>query len=226
VTITLTNAQSTPATAHLVAAQISGVNVATGGTACGGGVDFLTSDQVVTIPANTTQTTAFVTICGDTALEGTETFGLFLAQVQGAACFGDGCGAYGIIKDNESFPRMSINDASVLEGDLPNLLGLPGSFMQFTVTLSAATSDPVTVQYRTVGRTATEGTDCRQSGVDFVHTSGTLSFAGGQTSKTVNVGVCGDIFPEPNENFTVQLFNAQFATLSDSVGVGTIVNDD
>ena len=226
VPIGLSNTTSTTVTAHLVAQAAAVSNAATPGSACGGGVDFIASDQLITIPANTLQTTAYVTVCGDTALEGTELFSLLLTQVQGAGCYADGCGAYGVIRDNESFPKMSVSDASGREGDVPMFNSTFASILAFYVTLSAPTTDTVTVNFHTVGRTATEGTSCRLSGVDFVATSGTLTFSPGETQKLVKVGVCGDILPEPNENFTLQLSVAQFATLVDSVAVGTIINDD
>jgi hypothetical protein len=45
-------------------------------------------------------------------------------------------------------------------------------------------------------------------------------------SKTITIAVTGDHKREPNETFTVQLFNAVGATLGDAVASGTILNDD
>jgi hypothetical protein len=89
----------------------------------------------------------------------------------------------------------------------------------FTVTLSAASGQPVTVQYSTANGTATTGSD-------FLTASGTLTFAPGETSKTITVAVRGDQMFEPNETFVVNLGGATNATMSDWTGIGTIVNDD
>jgi Calx-beta domain-containing protein len=53
-----------------------------------------------------------------------------------------------------------------------------------------------------------------------------LTFAPGETSKTVGVTVNGDTTVEPDESFTLNLTNASGAALSRSTGTATIVNDD
>ena len=89
----------------------------------------------------------------------------------------------------------------------------------FTVTLSAASGQSVTVNYATAPGAATAGSD-------YVTNSNTLTFSPGDTTKTITVLVNGDTANEPNEAFSVNLTNAQNATISDSAGVGTILNDD
>jgi large repetitive protein len=56
--------------------------------------------------------------------------------------------------------------------------------------------------------------------------SGTLSFAPGETSRSVTVSVTGDPVPEPDEAFLLHLSAPTNATLADGQGQGTIVNDD
>lgn len=89
----------------------------------------------------------------------------------------------------------------------------------FTVTLSAASNQTVTVDYATSNGTATAGSDYRAA-------SGTLSFAPGETIKTVFVPVIGDRLPEPNETFVVNLSSPTNATIDDGQGVGNIVDDE
>jgi len=91
------------------------------------------------------------------------------------------------------------------------------SVAQFTVTLAAPSSKTVTVQYATVGGTATQGSD-------YVGASGTVTFQPGETSKTVTIVVLGDSLAENSETFTVVLSSPTNATLADANGVGTIVN--
>jgi len=89
----------------------------------------------------------------------------------------------------------------------------------FTVTLSAASTDPITVAYATGDGTATAGSDYQAA-------SGTLTFAPGETSKTVAVTVNGDRIAEPNEVFFVNLSSPTNASVADGQGAGTIADDE
>jgi len=75
-----------------------------------------------------------------------------------------------------------------------------------TVTLSAASGQTITVNYSTADGTALAGSD-------YTASSGTLTFAPGQTSKTVTVTVLGDTVVEGTESFTLNLSGATNATL-------------
>jgi chitinase len=76
------------------------------------------------------------------------------------------------------------------------------------------------VNYATVGGSATSGTD-------FATRSGTLSFAPGETSKTISVDVVGDTAFEGNETFTLALSGASTnASIQTASAAGTITNDD
>src|SRR5439155_17168571 len=90
----------------------------------------------------------------------------------------------------------------------------------FTVSLSNASSQTITVTYATADGTATTADN------DYVAASGTLTFNPGDTSKTITVTVNGDTKFEPDETFTVKLSGATNATIADGQGQGTIVNDD
>jgi hypothetical protein len=89
----------------------------------------------------------------------------------------------------------------------------------FTVTLLAPTASPVTVDYATSDGTA------KAPGA-YTPTSGTLSFAPGETEKTITVNVVGDPAIEPNQTFTVGLSDPSGAILTEASGTGTIVDDD
>ena len=56
--------------------------------------------------------------------------------------------------------------------------------------------------------------------------SGTLTFAPGESSKTITVQVKGDTTVEPNETYKVVLSKVAYAFIADGTGVGTIRNDD
>ncbi len=110
--------------------------------------------------------------------------------------------------------KLSIGNATVTEGNSGTVDA------NFTVTLANPPSTDVTVDYATAGGTAT-------SGSDFQSTSGTLTFSGGQTSKTITVKVNGDLVDEvTSESFSVNLTNPRNALVTDGSGAGTINDDD
>lgn len=113
-----------------------------------------------------------------------------------------------------SAPTLSIGSASVTEGNSGTVSA------NFTVTLSAASANSVTVNYSTADGTATI------AGSDYAAASGTLTFAPGETSKTISVLVNGDKLVESNEQFYVNLAGASNANIATSQGTGTILNDD
>jgi hypothetical protein len=115
-----------------------------------------------------------------------------------------------------TLPTLSIASATVAEGNTGT------ANLVFNVTLSAASTTPVTVAYATTGVTAV-------SGADFTATSGTLTINAGLTTGTITVPVTGDTIFEANETLTVTLSNSSAnATVlaSASSATGTITNDD
>lgn len=110
-------------------------------------------------------------------------------------------------------PTLSIDDATILEGNA----GV--RTLRFMVSLSAPAPGTVSVAYATVNGAST-------AGVDYIATSGSLSFAAGVTTQPIDVTVIGDLDVELDEDFFVNLLNPSGATIADGQGVGTIVNDD
>src|ERR1044072_8136111 len=108
-------------------------------------------------------------------------------------------------------PAISIDDASITEGDSGT------SQLTFTVKLSQAASGPVTVNYSTANGTATAGSD-------YTALTGTITFAAGETTKTITAPIAGDTAVEANEPFTINLAAASGATIVDGSAVGTVVN--
>jgi ELWxxDGT repeat protein len=93
-------------------------------------------------------------------------------------------------------PRLAIEAALVSEG----------AAARFRVTLSRAASEPVTVGYETADGTAT-------AGADYDPRSGTLTFAPGETSGTIEIPGRDDAAVEPHETFSVTLRDAAGAAL-------------
>jgi len=110
-------------------------------------------------------------------------------------------------------PAITIGDASATEGD--------GGIrtLTFTVALTRASNQPVSVHYGTADGTA-------NAGEDYEAASGTLVFAPGETAKTITIVITGDKKKEEKEAFFIELWEAENALLSDDLGVGTIFDDD
>ena len=109
----------------------------------------------------------------------------------------------------DAMPGLSIADAAPVA---------EGGEATFTVSLSPASSESVTVAYATQDGTAVAGSD-------YTAASGTLEFEPGVTSHTIRVAVLNDTTVEPTETFTVELSDPVRATLADGTGVGTITDD-
>ena len=108
-------------------------------------------------------------------------------------------------------PGLSVADARVEEG--------AGAAVDFAVRLGLAATQTVTVSYATADGTAL-------AGQDYTAASGTLTFAAGESSKTVSVAVLDDAHDEGEETFTLRLSNASGAWLEDAEATGTIENTD
>ncbi len=88
-----------------------------------------------------------------------------------------------------------------------------------TVTLSPASPQTVTVNYATTNGTAAPGSD-------YLSRTGTLTFAPGETLKTIMVPVMGDELDEDNETFSLHLSGPTNASVITNLGVTTILDDD
>lgn len=92
----------------------------------------------------------------------------------------------------------------------------------FTVTLSVASSEPVTVVYSPQNRP----NDTASPGSDFGNTIGTLTFAPGVTSLTFTVPIIDNAFPGPNKSFTYGLTNATNGDIVVPTATSTILDND
>ncbi|MEA2420921.1 MAG: hypothetical protein QOF55_20, partial [Thermoleophilaceae bacterium] len=112
-------------------------------------------------------------------------------------------------------PHLDVADAASIDE------GAPGAtpHAHFVVTLSAASAQPVTVNWATSDGTATAGSD-------YLADTGQLVLEPGQTSAGIDVTVLGDGAVEADETFNVTLSNPQQATIGRATGQATIRNDD
>jgi len=168
-----------------------------------------------TIPAGSTSRTIAVVVKADSAGEGNETFTGKLDGATGAV-IADNLAVGTIIDDDTGPPpgiTISISDKTVTEPDTTNV------GCKFKITLSATSTQTITVHFTTADGSATAGSD-------YTSKSATATFNPGQKSKTVSIQVRGDVAPEPDETFFGNLSSPTNATIADGQGVCTILNND
>lgn len=196
-----------------------GFSPATGGTACGPGIDFVQFTNVpFSIPPNTPNGTLSVNIlvCGDAVVEPNEHLFVSLNSVVGAQCFEGNCNAVGTLLDDDGPPRLSINSISVSE---PVALGAART-ASFTVSLNRTINQPVSVNFATRNSSARATCPLCSPAIvfgDYRASSGTVTIAANTPSNTFNVTVLGDGFQESTESFFVDLS----APVNAVIAVGT-----
>ena len=206
-TITLSSAAGTAVTVDWETTLVDGQASATDFTAVPATtLSFAAGDTTKTVTVQTTE---------DTLAEPNETFSVTLSNPTGGATIAtDGGTATGTITDDDAAPSFSVADASAAEGE----------DIEFTITRSGATGNVVTVDW------ATALVDGQASATDFTEvTATTLSFAAGDTTKTVTVQTTEDALAEADETFSVTLSNPTGgATIAPDGGTatGTITDDD
>ena len=173
--------------------------------------DYAAATGTLTFAAGETTKTVTVAVNGDLLDEIDETFTLNLSSAV-SATIADPQGV-GTITDDDGTPSLSVNDVTVTEGNGSSVNAV------FTVSLSAASGQPVSVDYATADGTAT-------AGADYVAASGNLVFNPGQTSRTITVSVTGDALDEIDETSRSALAGAVNATIADDLGLGTITDND
>ncbi len=185
-----------------------GVSFATANGTASGGSDYIAlSGGTVNFDPRQTSISLSINVLGDTAVEANETFFVNLSEPRNVK-IADGQGLGTIIND-DSLPAISINDATAIEGNP----------VVFNVTLSSASTQTISVNYATANGTAS-------SPSDYVAASGPLTFNPGQTSRQISIPTMDDTIDEPDETFFVNLSNPVNATLADSQGIGTILDND
>ena len=199
-------ALSAVSTETITVAYASGTGTAAAGS------DYESASGTVTFAPGEISKTITVPVIGDRLGEPNETFVVSLSSPTNAT-ISDGQGV-GTIADDE--PRLSISDFSKAEGKKGKT-----TLFTFTVTLSAGCDQAVTMSFATANGTA------KTSDNDYIAKTGTLTFAPGETTKTITIEVKGDSKNEANETFYLDLFGLSSNGLfTKSRGVGTILNDD
>jgi hypothetical protein len=188
------------------------VSYLTGDGTAKSGIDYLPRGGTVVFTAGQSQQTIDVTIVDDSALEGDETFAINFLDSD--TLFLERRSVAVIIVDDElaTRPGISVGGAAMAESN-------DFASVALEVRLATASTLTVTVRYATSDGTATAGSDYQP--VDDV-----LTFAPGETSKTIAVPIFGDLVHEGDETFFVTLSAPLNATLDNAGASVTVLDDD
>ena len=170
----------------------------------------------VTFAAGEISQSVALEVAGDDLREGNETFSVVLSNPVGLV-IADASGTV-TIADDDGPASVSAADAWISEG----ATGATSSLV-FPVSLSSApgAGQQFTLKVSTVGVSATAASDYTTL------PSTVLTFEPGELQKSVAVTVLGDSSPEPDEVVHLSIASATGGlVISDSVAVGTLLNDD
>ena len=194
----------------------------TDGTATAGSDYSSAATGAIEFAAGQTTKTVPFTVLADLINEPNETvvlalsspLGVSLADAQGVATIADDDILLGLLDTPGPATFLAISDVLLTEGSE----GTTGA--TFTIARTGLTTGTSSVQYATVDGTATAASDF--TGI----AATTLSFAAGETAKTVTVNVSGDNVAEPRETFSIKLSSPSGATIADDTGLATVFDDD
>ncbi|MEO0836137.1 MAG: Calx-beta domain-containing protein, partial [Cyanobacteria bacterium J06642_3] len=186
------------------------------GTAIAGN-DYQGQSGTLTFADGETSKIVSIPILEDNLVEGSENFSVSINNATGGATLSTVTSAQVNIQDNDSeinpgFISLATNTYQVNETD---------GTVDITIVRTEGSDGVVSIDYDTIEATATAGND-------YTPTSGTLTFADGETSKTVTVDIVDDNLSEGNEEFGFAIDNlAGDATLlAPRTALVTIVDDE
>jgi len=189
------------------AVSVSFTNLASSTAAAGS--DFIATNGVLTFAPGVATNTFSVSILNDAVAENNEYINLRLQNPTNTTL-----GVSNLVV------TITTNDSAVLSwSTVATNVAEAGGTLTLTVNRTGTTNNAVSVDFATADVTAAAGTD-------YSATNGSLSFAGGETSKTITVDISDDDLQEGNETFRVVLSNPADATLGVATNTVTITDDD
>ena len=186
------------------------LSYASGDSSAVAGADYSSTSGSLTFLSGETSKTVTVSTVNDSTAESTEQMFLNISGASGGATISDPQGIGTITDDDAVAPSFAISDAA----------GYEGTTLVFTVTLSASSGSSISVSWATADNTAL-------SPSHYAGGSGTLTFAPGETSKTISITTGNNSLYQGDRDFFVNLSGATGgATIADSQATGTIFEDD
>lgn len=197
-------------TRSLVTSGAISVNYSTSNGTALSGNDFSPVSGTLAFAPGETSKTITVPILDDTTYEGNETFTVNLSSPSSGTITTSA--ALVIIIDDELPPQLAFTPANYSAAE-------DAGSVTVTITRGVNTSGTVKVNYATVNGTALAGSD-------YTPVSGTLTFADGETSKTVTVNIIDDNVYEPAETFRLHLSGAVGGVIATADANITITDND
>ncbi|MBR7799336.1 beta strand repeat-containing protein, partial [Undibacterium fentianense] len=207
-TVSLSNASASTTQVSVSAASgtaILGVDTGAQEVSLDGGATWSSLTDTVGVPAGSTSFLVRVATILDGIAEGSETISLSASTNQNTAP----ASGIGTILDG-TVPSISISGPS----DVDESIGT----VTYTISLSTASSAAVSVNYGTLNGTALAGSD-------YTSVAGSVTFAPGETSKTITVAITNDTIFEGAENYQVVLSNPTNAAIGNGVA-NTVIHDE
>lgn len=183
--------------------------------AFGNGLDYTLAPGVLNFAIGEQTKQILVPLSNDSAWEVPESFAVSLFNPSSAS-LGTVTKHVVTIQDDDAPPALpAVAFASAISS-----VSESAGTAEALVSLTAASTGTVTVNYALTGGSAT-------SGVDFTLSSGTLSFAVGETVKAIPIAITSDAAIESNETITLSLSSPTGATLGGiTAHTATITDDD
>ena len=175
--------------------------------------------RTVTIPTGAVQTQVNVPVLSDNETESDESFSLVATASGGDVVVGDDTGTATIVDADAVStvnPAITVSNTTVIEGDQGERRA------QFQVHLSRPPATNVTISYSTADDTAVAGVDYTAK------LPGTVVFAPGQISKTIDVLVTPNTTADGPRDFNLNVVVTGGSPVEElnMVGVATIIDDD
>ena len=190
------------------------VNYATvNGTALAGSDYTAVAATTLTFAPGEVSKVVTVNLINDSLAEGREYFDLKLSSPVGATLLAQPTGRASIGANDATaaaLPLITVADAVADESS---------TFLEFVVSLSAPSTQAVSVNYNNSNLTAANGSD-------YSALASTLTFLPGETTKVVKIPVLNTAGVEPTEAMTLNLFSAVNATIAAPRAIGTIYDND
>jgi CSLREA domain-containing protein len=178
---------------------------ATGGAACGAGVDYVNASGTLNwADGDTVDKTFTVTLCDDSSHEADETLVVSLSDVTGSAIIGTPPATVTIRDDDPSGDRIEFSQRVYTSGE-------DSGSLTVTVRRTGNTGLAVGVDYATDASAAhlkcSDSLGLALDRCDFTKAAGRLLFAAGETEKTFQILLSDDSYVEDTEVTFVRLRN-------------------
>lgn len=178
-----------------------------------------TVPRTLTIPAGATQSQVNVPILADHDVEVDETFSLVVTATGAGVLVGDDTGTLTIVDADAvsgANPAVAVSSTTVTEGDQGERRA------QFLVHLSRPPATPITLTYSTSDGSAGAGADYKAK------LPGTVVFAPGQISKTIDVLVLANGTSDGSRAFTLVATVTGGSPVEELnlTGTATVIDDD